>query len=168
MALHIRNLYGAGALHVLAMAACFSLVGYTVLVLGPAQLWNTEVWWQSIVVWFIGAAIAHDLVMFPLYALADRAYISLVTLLRRPRAAEHRAAGHSALSPLNYIRIPSLASALTFIVFFPGIIRQGAATYVAATGQTQDPFLQRWLLLTGAFFAVSAVCYAIRLRLRDH
>src|SRR5699024_12126520 len=72
------------------------------------------------------------------------------------------------VSPWNYVWLPALASALTFIVFFPGIIRQGAATYFAATGQTQDPFLQRWLLLTGAFFAISAVCYAIRLRIQAH
>jgi|SRR5690625_1373980 len=162
MPFRIRNLYGAGALHLLTMIACFSLVGYGVLLLGPAQLWNTEVWWQSIVVWFIGAAILHDVVMFPLYALADRACVSLAAVLRG------RGSTPAGVSPLNYIRVPALASALTMIVFFPGIIRQGAAAYFAATGQTQDPFLQRWLLLTGGFFAVSAVCYAIRLRLRDH
>lgn len=162
MTLRIRNLYGAGPLHLLAMVACFSLVGYGVYVLGPAQLWNTEVWWQSIAVWFIGAAVLHDLVMFPLYALADRAFVSLVAVLRG------RGSMPLGVSPLNYIRVPALASALTFIVFFPGIVRQGAATYFAATGQTQDPFLQRWLLLTGALFSVSAVCYAIRLRIHEH
>src|SRR5699024_5911783 len=96
------------------------------------------------------------------YALADRAFVSLAAVLRG------RGSMPPGVSPLNYIRLPALASALTFIVFFPGIIRQGAATYFAATGQTQDPFLQRWLLLTGAFFAISAVCYAIRLRIQAH
>ena len=48
-------------------------------------------------------------------------------------------------------------------MFFPGIIRQESATYLAATGQTQQPFLGRWLLLTAAMFIASAVFYAIRL-----
>jgi hypothetical protein len=52
---------------------------------------------------------------------------------------------------------------LTFLVFLPGIIRQGAGTYLAATGQTQEPFLGRWLLLTAVLFAISAVGYGIRL-----
>jgi hypothetical protein len=50
-------------------------------------------------------------------------------------------------------------------MFFPGIIQQGSATYLAATGQTQQPFLSRWLLLTAAMFTVSALLYAIRLAL---
>jgi hypothetical protein len=52
---------------------------------------------------------------------------------------------------------------LTLLVFLPGIIEQGGPAYRAATGQTQDGFLSRWLLLTAAMFAVSAVVYAIRL-----
>ena len=52
---------------------------------------------------------------------------------------------------------------LTLLIFLPGIIEQGAPTYRAATGQTQQPFLGRWLLLTAAMFALSAICYAARL-----
>ena len=48
-------------------------------------------------------------------------------------------------------------------MFLPGIIEQGGPTYAAATGQTQDPFLGRWLLLTAALFAASAVAYVMRL-----
>ncbi|HYQ63761.1 hypothetical protein [Actinophytocola sp.] len=47
-------------------------------------------------------------------------------------------------------------------MFLPGIIRQGQKTYLAATGQTQEPFLVRWLLLTALFFATSAITYGIR------
>ena len=49
------------------------------------------------------------------------------------------------------------------MLFLPGIIEQGAPTYLAATGQTQQPFLGRWLLLTAALFATSAVVYTVRL-----
>ena len=56
--------------------------------------------------------------------------------------------------------MPALGAGLTLLVFLPGIIQQGTPAYAAATGQTQDPFLGRWLLLTAAMFAVSAVVYA--------
>ena len=52
---------------------------------------------------------------------------------------------------------------MTLLVFLPGIIEQGAPTFRAATGMTQDVFLGRWLLLTAVMFTVSAVIYAIRL-----
>jgi hypothetical protein len=58
--------------------------------------------------------------------------------------------------------VPALGAGLTLLVFLPGIIEQGAGTYLAATGQTQDPFLGRWLLLTAAMFTVSGGIYAIR------
>ncbi|MCH9734611.1 MAG: hypothetical protein K0U78_08670, partial [Actinomycetia bacterium] len=56
-----------------------------------------------------------------------------------------------------------MGSALTLVVFLPGIIEQGARTYFNATGQTQEVFLGRWLLLTAAMFAVSAVAYTIKI-----
>src|SRR5699024_5626173 len=49
------------------------------------------------------------------------------------------------------------------LMFFPGIVEQGAGTYDAATGQTQDPFLTRWLLITAVLFGVSGLVYAVRL-----
>jgi hypothetical protein len=150
-----RAFYGAHPLHLLTMLAGFAVLGYVVATITPKALWNPHIWWQSIAVWFAVAIIAHDLVLFPLYALADR----LLTIpagrwKRRPR-----------VPALNYIRLPLLASALTFLVFLPDIIEQGAPTYQAATGQTQEPFLGRWLLLTAAMFGVSAVVYAIRVAL---
>lgn len=63
----------------------------------------------------------------------------------------------------NYIRVPALAAGLTLVIFLPGIIEQGADTYHAATGQTQQPFFGRWLLLVAALFAGRSVAYAGRL-----
>ena len=148
--------YGAGPLHLLVMAASLALGAYTVLVLGISALWDTDVWWQSILVWFAGAVIVHDFVLFPLYALADRCSIRILAARRSSTPVPH-------VSPLNYIRVPVLATALLFLVFFPGIVQQGSSSYVAATGQTQEPFLGRWLLLTACFFAASALTYGGRL-----
>lgn len=146
-----RAVYGSHPLHLLTLVAGFALFGYVVATLTPAALWNTRVWWQSILVWFAAAIVAHDLVLFPLYALADR------ILLRGTRIPPLR------VPLLNYLRVPALGSALTLLLFLPGIIKQGAPTVLAATGQTQEPFLGRWLLLTAAMFGISAIVYAVRL-----
>ena len=79
------------------------------------------------------------------------------------RATRPRAGHRSAVPVVNHVRIPALAAGLTLLMFLPGIIEQGSRTYLAATGQTQEPFLGRWLWLTAALFGVSAVIYAVRL-----
>lgn len=146
-----RDFYGSHPLHLLLVLAAFAFLGYVIMTITPQALWNPQVWWQSIGLWFVASIILHDLVLFPLYALADR--VLTVPVEREPRPA---------VPVLNYIRIPAMASALTLVVFLPGIIKQGAHWYLAATGQTQDPFLGRWLLLTAAMFAISAIVYVIR------
>jgi hypothetical protein len=152
-----RRLYGSHPLHLLSLLAGFALLGYVLVTIKPATLWNTHTWWQSIIVWFAAAIIAHDLVLFPVYACVDRILVAASRI--RPRRRE------AAVPVVNYIRVPALGAALTLLVFLPGIIKQGAPVYAAALGQTQDPFLGRWLLLTGAMFATSAVLYAVRLAL---
>ncbi len=151
-----HRVYGAHPLHLLTLVAGFALFGYVLATIGPAALWNTDVWWKSIAVWFAAAIIAHDLVLYPIYTLADR--ILLATHSKSP-------ARQLRVPVVNYVRVPALASGLLLLVFLPGIIKQGAPTYLAATGQTQDPFLGRWLLLTAALFAASAAAYAVRLTL---
>jgi hypothetical protein len=151
-----RGCYGSHPLHLATMVAGFALAGDILVTVKPATLWNPHAWWQSIAVWFAGAIIAHDLVLFPLYALADRL---LGIADRRP----HRCGRHPRISARNYVRIPALGSSLTLLVFLPDIIGQGAPTYLAATGQTQQPFFGRWLLVTAAMFGTSAIAYKTRL-----
>lgn len=47
----------------------------------------------------------------------------------------------------------------------PRHLGQGSQTYLDATGQTQEPYLGRWLLITAAMFLTSAVVYAARIAL---
>ena len=150
-------LYGAHPLHLLGTLTALALAGYVVIVLGPHALWNSKVWWQSIGVWFLAALVGHDLILFPLYALADRSLTKGLAAVRNPRTRRT-----PTVPPVNYVRVPTLAAGLSLLLFFPGIIRQGHATYIAATGQTQEPFLARWLLLVGALYGVSAFAYAAR------
>jgi hypothetical protein len=150
------RIYGSNPLHLLTMIVGFALLGYVIAVIRPVTLWNPHVWWQSIIVWFAAAIVAHDLVLFPVYACVDR-------LLSRSGARPFPPRAEAGVPVLNYLRVPALGAGLTLLVFLPGIVEQGATTYRAATGQTQDPFLARWLLLTAAMFAVSAGIYAVRL-----
>lgn len=150
MAVRFARHYGAHPLHLLTMVAGFALLGYILATFKLTTLWNPQSWWQSIAVWFAAAVIGHDLILFPLYALVDR------LLSRRVPKPSPKVAVR------NYIRVPAWGAALTLLIFLPGIIQQGAATYHAATGQTQQPFLGRWLLLTAAMFALSALAYVAR------
>ena len=159
------RLYGERLFHLIVVLAAVAVGAYAISVLGLRNLFNPTVWWQSIAVWFAVAVIGHDLILFPLYALGDR-------LLRRSRDAPtdgNGASQHpSRRIPLtNYLRMPTLAAGLLLLIFLPGIIEQGAPTYQAATGQTQAPYLSRWLLLTAAFYLASALCYAVKTLLRQ-
>lgn len=139
--------YGANPLHLLALLACFALTAYVatrVVELGP---------WQAIAVWLVGAAVVHDFVLYPLYALAD------LPLRRRARSGSL-----PGVSWRNHLRIPLALSALLLLLWFPLILGLPEATYSAATGMTTAPYLARWLLITGVLFAGSAVGYAYRLR----
>ncbi|MTD57621.1 hypothetical protein [Amycolatopsis pithecellobii] len=104
----------------------------------------------TVLLWFVGAAVVHDLVLFPAYALTDR----MLTRLPRTR-----------IPLINHIRLPLLGAGLTFVMFLPGILRDSEGTHLAATGLSQQPYLARWLWLVLALFLASAVSYGIRLAL---
>ncbi len=144
----LRRRYGAGPLHLLSFAACVVLAAYAATRLvasGPVT---------RIVVWFAAAIVAHDLVLWPLYALADRAAI---------RASRRDPSRLPRVPWINHVRAPVLLAAVLLAVSFPLVFGLSAPTYRADTGLSQSPFLGRWLLITGGLFAASAVIYAIRL-----
>lgn len=151
-----RSFYGSTPLHLLGMVLCFALVAYTVATVGISALWDPSSWWQSILVWFAGAVIFHDLVLFPIYAVVDRVLHRGLTA----RATRSHDRG-SRVSPINYIRVPALAVGLLFLMFFPGVFKQGAPSYLRATGQTQAPFLLRWVILAVFIVALSALAYVV-------
>jgi len=62
----VRAFYGTNPLHLLTLLAALALAAYAALRL------VSDPTWPVILTWFVGAIIAHDLVLFPLYALADR------------------------------------------------------------------------------------------------
>jgi lysylphosphatidylglycerol synthetase-like protein (DUF2156 family) len=158
----IRHWYGAHPLHLLALLAAFALAGYAVrAVIAAGQF-------RGFAIWFAVAIIGHDLLLFPLYSLAD---LSVQRLL--PRWAGRRRASHQAATApsavqgppvINYVRIPVAFSLLILLAFFPLILGLSEPEYHRASGLTTQPYLWRWLAVTGVLFAGSAVLYALRCR----
>ena len=123
----LRRRYGASPLHLLLVLCSFAVALYA----GLRLLKGDPV---AVAVWFVGAALLHDLVLVPLYTVTDRALQLLLA-----RAGHGRAEGTlwAARSTVNYLRVPG---------------------YQVTTGLPPGTFLGHWLLITGALFAGSALC----------
>jgi hypothetical protein len=165
----VRRWYGAEPLHLLALLAAFALAGYAVRGVVEAGQW------RGFALWFAVAIVGHDLLLFPLYSLADRSLRRLLpgrSAARRhhpaaePSAARPGQARSSATGPplINYIRVPAAFSLLLLLVWFPLILGLSSRTYHRASGLVTSPYLGRWLGVTGVLFAASAASYALALR----
>jgi hypothetical protein len=148
MARRFRYEYGSGPLHLVAVAASFSLAAYALLQVldQPRAL--------DLVLWLAAAVVAHDLVLLPVYSLMSAiAYRGL----RVSRGAPVRVAA------INHVRIPAMLSGLALLVWFPLILGL-SDRYERATALSIEPYLERWLLLTSVAFALSAIAFALRVR----
>lgn len=140
--------YGAGPLNLLTMIGCLALAGYAAAVLLPQNP-------VGILAWLIGAVIGHDLILMPLYTLADRSAMAVV---------RHRQPPLPAVRWINYLRVPAALSGMLLLIWFPLIFRL-PARFTATTSLSLDPYLWHWLAVTGALFLLSAVTLAVRLRM---
>ncbi len=129
---------------ILLLACSFALAAYAGVRLLAGD-------WFGVALWIVGAALLHDLVLLPLYALADRA------VTRGLGAAGHR-------DRTMYVRVPAALSGLLLLVWFPLISGTVAGHYRSATGQSPDGFAARWLLITAVLFGGSALLLALRVR----
>jgi hypothetical protein len=140
------RIYGSNPLHLLAFIASFGLAGYA-----ATELFHTMT--IRVAVWFVGAAVGHDVILVPLYGLAN---ISLTKVWQRVPRPE-------SVPWLNYIRFPAAISLLLLLIFFPEISRRRTAQF-ANSGLSNHPYFAHWLLVTGILFGISALTYAVRLR----
>ncbi|MBB3080949.1 type IV secretory pathway TrbD component [Streptomyces violarus] len=129
--------------HLLLLACSFALAAYAGVRLLAGD-------WFGVALWFVGAALLHDLVLLPLYAALDRAVV------RGLEAVRHR-------EWIMYLRVPAALSALLLLVWFPLIGGMVERRYRSATGLPADVFLARWLLITAVLFGGSALLLAVRL-----
>jgi hypothetical protein len=139
--------YGAGPLHLLTMLGCFGVAGYAAAELLP----NNAV---GIPVWFAGAVIGHDVILMPMYTVADRSAMAVF---------RHRRPQLPAVPWINYLRIPTALSGMLLLIWFPLIFRL-PRRFTVTTTLSLDPFLWHWLAVTGALFLLSATALAVRLR----
>ncbi|MGI8697199.1 MAG: hypothetical protein ACR2JQ_11250 [Mycobacteriales bacterium] len=144
--------YGANPLHLLALLASFALAGYAAVQLVPSKP-------IGVIVWFVGAAVGHDLLLVPLYGIVDRSLIRL----GRHRGDADRDDGLPAAPWLNYLRVPLVLSGFVLVVYFPGIFRL-SGVLPKTSDLSSAPYLRNWLAVTGVLFLVSAITYAVRLR----
>jgi uncharacterized membrane protein len=149
-----RERYGAGPLHLLAVVLTFVVAAYALE--RALELTSNP---DRIVIWLGGSIVAHDLLLFPLYALAG--VLVAAALLPGNRRDRVR------IAALNHLRLPALMSGLLLLVWYPLVAGPADRGFMRVTGLSKDAYLQRWLLLTAALFAVSAAIFALRLpRLR--
>lgn len=146
-----RARYGASPLHLLLTLACFALALYA----GIRLLKGDTI---GVAIWFVGAALVHDLLLLPAYSLTDRAAQHLF----RGRTP---GAGPGPRPSVNYLRVPLFIAGVLFLVWWPLILRQGGH-YTAYTALSADGFLARWLLITAGLFIVSAIVLLVRTWLR--
>ncbi len=146
----LRYEYGAGPLHLLGVLAMMLVVVYAALRIADVSQP------RDVLVWFGGAIVAHDLVLFPLYATLALIVYRVGRALRRAGAAQ--------VAWLNHVRVPAVLSGLLLLVWLPLIAGLGRESFVRAAGYEPDGYLTRWLLVTAAMFAASAVVYAYSVR----
>jgi hypothetical protein len=147
----MRERYGAGPLHLAAAAACFAAAGYAIARIF-AELGDPV----RVMVWLAGSIVAHDLVLFPLYAaIGVMASGILVPAGERSRLR---------IAALNHLRVPALASGLLLLVWFPLVTERAPRTYERLSALTVDVYLERWLIASGALFAASGLIFALRAR----
>src|SRR6201996_283502 len=120
------------------MVGSFALAGYA-----AAELLRKNP--VGILVWLVAAVIGHDLLLMPLYTLADRS----VSAGFRPRPLNLPAGPW-----INYLRIPAALSGVLLLIWFPLIFRL-PARFPASTTLPLDPYLWHWLAVAGAPFPVS-------------
>ncbi|WP_406084055.1 hypothetical protein [Streptomyces virginiae] len=142
-----RRRYGASPLHLLLVLVSFALAVYAGL-----RLFEGDTF--AVALWFVGAALLHDLVLLPLYSVTERA---VQALFPRGRSDGRPAPRVS----VNHVRVPAFASGVLLLVWWPLVFRQ-VGHYTAATALPADGFLGRWLLITAALFAASAVVLVVR------
>ncbi len=144
--MNLRERYGAGPLHLISSIAALSIAGYAVF----------EMSGQSapigFAIWFVAAALLHDIFAFPVY--------SLFGLL----AGKASARLDTAAGAVNYVRVPAILSALVGFIWFPLILGLSSERYEGASGHSSDVFIGRWLLLSAILFGLSGLAYAVSLR----
>ena len=134
----MRRLYGTSPLHLLAQLALLPLCAWALLQMldGRAA--------ARIAIWLVACVVVHDLLVMPLYSGADRALRSV------------------AGAAVNHVRVPAALSLLLLVVVWGTIAERGEPASRRVSGREFDGYATRWLLVSAALFAGSALLYLLR------
>ncbi len=143
----VRGMKAGSPLQLLLLACSFALAGYAGVRLLAGD-------WFAVALWFVGAALVHDLVLVPLYGAVDRGVVRALGAVGTGGRREWA----------GYVRVPAMLSGLLLLVWFPMVSGWSAAPYASATTLSGDGFLGRWLLSTAVLFGGSALLLLVRLR----
>ena len=145
-----RHAYGAEPLHLLVAVTTLGFAGFAFVYTAarPDRL--------AFLLWFGGAIVGHDLVLFWVYATVRRGLEKL---------GASRGSRDLGIRAVNHFTVPAFVSALLFLVWFPLILGLGRTVYESRVGLPLEPdfFLARWLLVTAVLFSASALVYLARL-----
>jgi hypothetical protein len=145
-----RRRYGASPWHLVGHVAALGIAAYALSrVLDPRFSRGL-----NIVVWLVGAAVVHDLVLVPVYSVLDAA----------ARRALRRSGPRRGVPAINHVRFPAAVSGALLLVYFPLVLAKADGNYVRATGHHVSGFGARWLAITGALFGLSSAIYIVRAR----
>lgn len=144
-------LYGRGPLHLLGVIFCYGLVTYAAI-----KLFSNNSLWIALA--FPGGIALHDFVLFPMYRKANH--------MLTDYQLERERKGKTSRRWINHVRVPVVISFILLLAYFPIILRLVADNRPLNTGLSQDSYLYRWLLVTAALAAGSALAYFMRRRRR--
>ena len=146
--LGFRRRYGASAVHLLA-----HLVGFAIVAFALDRIFSGgDV--KELLLWYLGFAIAHDLIFVPAYTGLD--HLFRATIARLPLSTR------SGVPAINHVRAPAMISALLLIIYFPLISGRTDAWNVALSGHHLTHYLRNWLLIAAVLFLGSGLIYAGR------
>lgn len=141
--------YGRSPIHLLGVIFCYGLAFYA----GTKLFSNVSLW---IALAFPAGIALHDFVLFPLYRKANQKLTDIQ--LERDRK------GKTSQRWINHIRVPVVISFILLMLYFPLILRLNADQRPLNTGLSVDSYLYRWLFVTAALAAGSALAFFLRKR----
>ena len=146
--LGFRRRYGASPLHLLA-----HLVGFAIVAFALDRIFSGgDV--KELLVWYLGFAIAHDLVFVPAYTGLDSLFRATIARVPLPT--------RTGPPVINHVRAPVVISALLLIIYFPLISSRSGVWFVELSGHPLTHYLRNWLLVTAVLFLGSGLIYVAR------
>lgn len=143
--------YGASPFHLLVAIASLAISAWAL-----AQAFDVLATPGRFLIWLLGAIVAHDLILLPLYAALGR--------LASGGLAGGDAPSRLRIAALNHLRVPVLLAGLMLLVWFPVILQSAPGTFTSASGLSPEIYLERWLALSAVLLLGSALLFALRAR----